>query len=581
MFYHIALYISLAIFVFGMTYKISNWFRRSIGFNAANISATDRVVTVIKGTLKTLLSAKIAILIRVFVLDIILQIRVLKESFIRWLMHMLIYFGFMMLFFMHAMDKFITQPIFPDYYSTLNPFLFLRDMFGLMVIIGICIAIVRRIILRAPKLKTGSMDVYAIFILTIIIFSGIFLESVKITSRSIFQEMVDEYSDLDVEEAQALEAFWVKNYGLVSSDLKGPFDDETLKTGAESHETNCASCHSSPRYALTGYAVAKVIKPFAGAFDRADMPVILWYIHFLSCFIGLAYLPFSKMFHIFASPISLLSNAVMDNKKSNPANIATRQILELDACTHCGTCSRRCSVRVAYFKNGNITVLPSEKMAFLKNYVANKKLSDDSLKTIQEGVYMCTNCDRCTVACPVGINLRELWQNVKEEMLQKGHSTPLVLSPLSFYRSIDLSELDPADYIKPLNNIREKIANACGYIEKSEKIITLSPINKELKLNTGQSYQANNYSCCFSCENCSTVCPVVRNYENPEEVLGMLPHQIMRSLDLGLKDLALGSKMLWDCVTCYQCQEHCPQGVKVTEVFYELKNMALKEASNL
>jgi heterodisulfide reductase subunit C len=51
----------------------------------------------------------------------------------------------------------------------------------------------------------------------------------------------------------------------------------------------------------------------------------------------------------------------------------------------------------------------------------------------------------------------------------------------------------------------------------------------------------------------------------------------MRSLGLGLKDLAMGSGMLWDCVTCYQCQEHCPQGVKVTDVLYELKNQAMKE----
>jgi len=29
-------------------------------------------------------------------------------------------------------------------------------------------------------------------------------------------------------------------------------------------------------------------------------------------------------------------------------------------------------------------------------------------------------------------------------------------------------------------------------------------------------------------------------------------------------------------VTCYLCQEQCPQGVKVTEVLYELKNLAIK-----
>jgi heterodisulfide reductase subunit C len=32
--------------------------------------------------------------------------------------------------------------------------------------------------------------------------------------------------------------------------------------------------------------------------------------------------------------------------------------------------------------------------------------------------------------------------------------------------------------------------------------------------------------------------------------------------------------MTWDCTTCYQCQENCPQGIKVTEIIYELKNRA-------
>jgi lipoprotein signal peptidase len=79
------------------------------------------------------------------------------------------------------------------------------------------------------------------------------------------------------------------------------------------------------------------------------------------------------------------------------------------------------------------------------------------------------------------------------------------------------------------------------------------------------------------------VCPdpetsaVVANYDNPEEILGMLPHQIMHACGLGVRDLALGSNMLWDCLTCYQCQEHCPQGVCITDVLYELKNVAVKQ----
>jgi heterodisulfide reductase subunit C len=31
-------------------------------------------------------------------------------------------------------------------------------------------------------------------------------------------------------------------------------------------------------------------------------------------------------------------------------------------------------------------------------------------------------------------------------------------------------------------------------------------------------------------------------------------------------------------VTCYQCQEHCPQNVKVTDILYQLKNLAVENA---
>ena len=578
MFYDIALHTSLVIFGLGLIYKISGWFRRNIGINAGDFTSSERFFAAGKGILGTLFSVKIFTLIKVFVLDVILQIRILRESFLRWLMHMFIYGGFMLLLLMHAMDGIISEPLFSYYYSTLNPFMFLRDLFGLFVIIGIGIAVYRRFILKVPRLKTNAMDNYAIIILAIIMLSGIVLEGTKITSYSIYKDMVDDYADAESEEELvALESLWVEEFSVVSPNVTGPFDEKVLAQGRDLHDMSCVECHSNPKSAFTGYAVASIIKPFALGLDRINIHTALWYIHFLACFLGLAYLPFSKMFHIFATPISLLTNAVMDKEKSNPANIATRQVMELDACTHCGTCSLRCSAAVAVNRTANINILPSEKMVFLKAYAANKNLDDKALKSIQEGIYLCTNCDRCTVVCPAGINLRDLWFGVREEMIRKGHPVALVLSPFSFYRGLNKQRLDPEQYLKPINRAEEAIQTKCDLMDKPDEIVPLTPVNKEFKDKASASLQAGTYAFCFSCENCTTVCPVVNNYENPQEVLGMLPHQIMRSMGLGLKDLAIGSKMLWMCLTCYQCQEHCPQGVKVTDVLYELKNLAVKE----
>ena len=194
MFFIISLYVALAVFALGLLYKISTWFRYRIGLDARELSAAERTSAAIKGITLTLFSSKIFTLLRVFILDVLLQIRVLRQDFLRWLMHICLYVGFMLLLLMHALDKFITSVLFPEYYSTINPFMFLRNLFGFLVIAGIAIALYRRFIMKVPRLRTGGQDYYALIILAVIMISGVLLESTKITSYSRYQEMVEEYT---------------------------------------------------------------------------------------------------------------------------------------------------------------------------------------------------------------------------------------------------------------------------------------------------------------------------------------------------------------------------------------------------
>ncbi|MGD8371275.1 MAG: 4Fe-4S dicluster domain-containing protein [Syntrophobacterales bacterium] len=577
MFFTNSLYVALAIFGVGLLYKISTWFRYNISAEAEDIPTSTRISAAIKGIILTLFSGKIFTLLRVFIVDVLLQIRLLRQDFLRWLMHICLYVGFILLLLMHGLDKFITSELFPEYYATLNPFMFLRDLFGFLVIAGIGIALYRRFIMKVPRLQTGGQDYYAIIILAVIMISGVLLEGTKITSYSRYQEMVEEYTiAADEEELRALETYWVKEFGVVSPTVKAPFDDELLESGSEAHEMSCAQCHSKPQSAFLGYTTAKIISPIALGLDRANIPEILWYIHFLACWLGLAYLPFSKMFHIFASPLSLLANSVMDKETSSSANIATRQVLELDACTHCGSCTLNCSVGVAFESMSNLNILPSEKIGSLKKLASGNRLTERQLIDVQEGIYLCTNCERCTVVCPVGINLQDMWFSAREALLERGYPEFFMLSPLSYYRGLRREALVDDGYREPLDRAKGAIAAEC-HLMSPDKLIPLSPADRDFKGDLSLSAQANTFSVCFGCQSCTTVCPVVANFDNPEEVLGMLPHQIMHACGLGVRDLALGSNMLWDCLTCYQCQEHCPQGVGITDVLYELKNAAVKQ----
>ncbi len=574
MFFDSLLYGSLLIFTVGSVYKFYTWVSRQITGPDLPYSTGQRISQVLKGILGVIFSSRIVVLIKVLILDVILQRRILKEDTLRWVMHMLIFVGFMLLLFIHAFESWVSTNLFEDYASTAHPYLFLRNLFGLMVFAGVAIAVYRRRILKIPRLYSNAMDRYAIMIVAVIMVTGFFLEGAKIISHNEFQRMVEEYADTDdEEELKALEAFWVEEFGVVSPKVAGPFEMELLTQGRELHEMSCQSCHAVPEWAFIGFNLSKGMRPMAQYLDDAEATYFLWVIHILACFIGLAYLPFSKMFHIITTPLSLMANAVMDKKRSHPANILTRQMLELDACTHCGTCSLRCSSSPAFDALGNDCILPSEKLQSIRKLAARKALSPSERQALREGVYICTNCDRCTVVCPSGINLRDLWINVREGLIQSdAMGEPLMLSGFSFVRGLNQPNLTPEGYAKPLELARSEVAK--GWPSAAETASLSFNGDKDAKATL--PYDAETFRACYTCQNCTTVCPVVAVSEKPEETLGLLPHQIMCSLGLGLTDMACGAGMIWDCVTCYQCQEHCPQLVEVTDILYQLKNIAIK-----
>ena len=61
-----------------------------------------------------------------------------------------------------------------------------------------------------------------------------------------------------------------------------------------------------------------------------------------------------------------------------------------------------------------------------------------------------------------------------------------------------------------------------------------------------------------------------------EHGIDLTPQKVMNLLRLGLSELALGSRMVWDCASCYKCQESCPEGVRVADIMCELRALAVR-----
>ena len=331
-------------------------------------------------------------------------------------------------------------------------------------------------------------------------------------------------------------------------------DTASLTKGQEVHVNNCSSCHSRPTAAFVSYGLAKAISPVALVLSQKSVREFLRYFHFLVCFLGLALLPFTKFFHILISPLSLLINGVMDRTKASPANIATVRAIELDACMHCATCSIHCSVGPIYQDISNINIFPSEKLSSLNSLVSKNGASLAALPTIRLGDSICTRCYRCTTVCPVGIVLQDQWFHLDKDLTSLG---------------------SPEPFIQLRDSVKSKFDS-----DRKKVVIPLSASGKKFMQGVGLSNQGSTFNNCFTCMTCSNACPVVVNFQYPKESLGLMPHQIMYSLKFGIQDNVLGAGMVWDCLGCYNCQENCPQGVRVTDILFELKNIAFQQTKD-
>ena len=73
---------------------------------------------------------------------------------------------------------------------------------------------------------------------------------------------------------------------------------------------------------------------------------------------------------------------------------------------------------------------------------------------------------------------------------------------------------------------------------------------------------------CIQCGTCSASCPT-------SYAMDYTPREIIAALRAGMLDRVLKSNTIWLCASCYSCTVRCPSGIKLTDVMYELKRLAI------
>jgi heterodisulfide reductase subunit C/nitrate reductase gamma subunit len=570
MIFQTALYLALFICLSGWLWRVYQWLSIDIGPESPGDSG-QRCLAAAKGLMAALFSRRLMGWLGALLKDALLQLHLLKSHPLRWLMHQLIFWGFLLLLLLHAFDEALTLRLFPDYAATLNPFLFLRNFMGLLVLSGVIIALGRRRFIPAHKRITARADLLVLALLAAIILSGFLAEAAQIISEPIFDEMVADYhGDDDPQAVAALRAVWARDYHVVF-DPPPAVSEALLKSGADLNQESCAACHSRPTAAVASLPLAVLLKPLAPSLNRVRADLYLWHLHYLLCFAGLALLPFTKLRHLITTPLTLAlragDTAMTSSENASPRgsgritapvtarhNRKTRRALALDACTHCGVCSRHCSVAPSADIIANPLILPSEKLLRLRQGL-HPHLLDEVPDRFSEGSFICTECGRCTRLCPSGLDLHDLWRAGKADLAERQR-------PDLHTRVVQTASEILLDAITAATE---------GSDDRAASSFTPPPWAVEsMELCDDPSI----FQACVQCALCSSACPVVAAAGESERDPEIGPHLVTNLLRLGQPDLAQISSIVWSCVTCYQCQDSCPQQIRVADLLYELRNRA-------
>jgi len=310
--------------------------------------------------------------IKYLLVDGLGQRKVWKDDY-QGLLHPVIFWGFIFLFLgtlAVALQAHLGLPLLQgNFYLILS---LLLDVFGLLAVAGVLLALGRRTIFKPACLNTPD-DFVILFFLLIILISGFVLESLRIAAT---RDPWAAWSPV----GQAGAAFFA------------------------------------------AWGMEEMIRVYQA----------FWWGHLVLAFLFIAYLPYSKLLHLFTAPVSLFLRNTSDargvwpyldlERESDSYGIGAigdytwKQLMDTGSCTRCGRCLEHCPAYLAGkplspkknlqdLKAGLEIQFGAQLPSLLqRKYLALQGIySSPAPSENQEGLWLCTTCGACASHCPVSV----------------------------------------------------------------------------------------------------------------------------------------------------------------------------------
>jgi Fe-S oxidoreductase/nitrate reductase gamma subunit len=151
---------------------------------------------------------------------------------------------------------------------------------------------------------------------------------------------------------------------------------------------------------------------------KGFLAMLIFRIHFFFVLGFIAYIPYSKLFHIVSSPLNMiyrstepkgaLSHMNLEDEEAESFGVRQiqeftwKQLLDLDACTRCGRCQDHCPAHLT-----EKPLSPKSIILDLKNHLHERGKKTDEAPALvgniikEEVLWACTTCRNCMEHCPV------------------------------------------------------------------------------------------------------------------------------------------------------------------------------------
>ncbi|MCS6817049.1 MAG: 4Fe-4S dicluster domain-containing protein [Acidobacteriota bacterium] len=84
-----------------------------------------------------------------------------------------------------------------------------------------------------------------------------------------------------------------------------------------------------------------------------------------------------------------------------------------------------------------------------------------------------------------------------------------------------------------------------------------------------EELSGQNLYACYQCGKCTAGCPLAFSMD-------ILPHTIIRLMQLGQLEPVLSSNTPWHCAACLTCSSRCPKGVDLARVMEALRALLIR-----